>query len=269
MRKLELLKNLINNHPDAPHPIAISLKSNDCTTDSGIPHRELTNTNKDVFIEYMIPVLKKHHISPEVYEKRKAFISSFNIPNLSSCSKSLYPRNSKTQKGNFAEIFLADYLQLTTDAQLPVYKLRHNPNVDQSMKGDDVLLFDLDSTPVRIIVGEAKFRETPTKNAVIEIVNSLIGSNKLGLPALLDFVANKLFEDNNDELAKKVLECSFLFTQDKLTIDYVGLLMSDLNARNHVNKHTGNELRNLLMISLGTNNPSTIIEQTFQQVEFA
>jgi hypothetical protein len=36
----------------------------------------------------------------------------------------------------------------------------------------------------------------------------------------------------------------------KIKIDYVGLLMSDLNARNHINKHTENELRNLLMILL-------------------
>ncbi|MFQ6963494.1 MAG: Hachiman antiphage defense system protein HamA [Oscillospiraceae bacterium] len=41
------------------------------------------------------------------------------------------------------------------------YRLRYNTNPDQSMKGDDVLLFDLDSDPVRIVVGESKFRGTP------------------------------------------------------------------------------------------------------------
>jgi hypothetical protein len=36
------------------------------------------------------------------------------------------------------------------------------------MKGDDVLAFDLDSHPVRVIVGEAKFRATSTKDSVQE-----------------------------------------------------------------------------------------------------
>jgi len=51
---------------------------------------------------------------------------------------------------------LAEYLSSTTDAQLPIYRLRYNTNPDQSMKGDDVLLFDLDAEPVRIIIGESR-----------------------------------------------------------------------------------------------------------------
>ena len=44
------------------------------------------------------------------------------------------------------------------------------------MKSDDVLLFDLDAAPVRIIVGESKFRTTPDKQAVVDIVDGLVRS---------------------------------------------------------------------------------------------
>jgi len=259
------LNNIINKHPDISHPIGLSLKSSDTTTKSGVSHRELIETNQnDIFLKYMIPVLQKHQINPKNIEKRKAIIKSLNLP---FSIKSQYPKNPNTQKGNFAEIFLADYLQLTTDTQLPIYKLRYNPNTDQSMKGDDVLLFDLDSKPIRIIVGEAKFRKKPSKKAVIDIINNLICSNKLGIPASLQFVADRLFEDDNDELGKKIFELSLLFSNDKIKIDYVGLLMSDLNVRNYVNKHTKKEPHKLLMISLGMNNPVYIIEQAFKQLE--
>lgn len=51
------------------------------------------------------------------------------------------------------------------------------------MKGDDVLAFDLEADPVRIIVGEAKFRASSSKAAVKEIVEALERSQRGGLPA--------------------------------------------------------------------------------------
>jgi hypothetical protein len=53
------------------------------------------------------------------------------------------------------------------------------------MKGDDVLAFDLDSHPVRVIVGEAKFRATSTKGSVQEIVTGLVRSFKAGVNVTL------------------------------------------------------------------------------------
>ncbi len=34
-------------------------------------------------------------------------------------------------------VFLAEYIVAESEASLPVYRLRYNPNVEQSMKGDD------------------------------------------------------------------------------------------------------------------------------------
>ena len=69
-----------------------------------------------------------------------------------------FPINSTTRKGNLAEVVLAEVRGRGIRREsAEVYRLRYNPNVDQSMKGDDVLAFDLDAKPVRIIVGEARF----------------------------------------------------------------------------------------------------------------
>lgn len=135
------------------------------------------------------------------------------------------------------------------------------------MKGDDALLFDLDSNPVRIIVGEAKFRGTPSKKAIVDMINGLMRSNKAGLPVSLMFVAERLFDEGRSEMGKKVQNCAVLFATDKLKIDYVGLLMSNLNASNYVNDHTSNELHNLFMISLGFQPPEAIVQQAFTRLE--
>lgn len=261
------MDKIIKDHPTGVHPFSVSLLSIDNVTTSGVDHRELEESGQnDVLLEYMELALKKHHIEPEALKRHKALINSLRIANLPML-RSPYPQNLTTQKGNFAEIFLAEYLISTTETQLPIYRLRYNPNPDQSMKGDDVLLFDLDSDPVRIIVGESKFRGTPDKQSVIDIVDGLVRSNKAGLPVSLMFVSERLFQECKHELGKKVQECAILIATNKLHIDYVGLLMSNHNAKNSVNKHTSNDLHNLLMISLGIQNPEEIVKQAFERLE--
>lgn len=251
------------------HPFFISLDVLDEETDSNIPHKVLIeNGNNDVLINHMVPLIKNHHIEPEALIRHKELIESLRILNLPSISiHSPYPKNFTTQKGNFAEIFLAEYLTATSSVELPIYRLRYNPNPDQSMKGDDVLLFDLDTEPVRIIVGESKFRGTPDKSSVMEMIDGLIRSNREGLPISLMFVSEILIKEGKLELGKKVQNCALLFATNKLTIEYVGLLMGNQNAKNPINKHTPNVLRNLLMISLGIRNPEKVIESSFEKLE--
>lgn len=259
--------SIVNQHPDGINPFAVSLVSTDCMTTSGVAHRALEeNGHNDILLKYMEIALQKHHISQDALQRHMDLITSLKIANLP-ILRSPYPQTLTTQKGNFAEVFLAEYLSSTTDAQLPIYRLRYNTNPDQSMKGDDVLLFDLDSDPVRIIVGESKFRGVPNKQSVVDIVDGLVRSNKAGLPVSLMFVADRLFQEGKPELGQKVQGCAVLFATNKLRIDYVGLLMSNHNTKNHINKHTDNKLRHLLMISLGMQDPQTIVKHAFEGLE--
>ena len=135
------------------------------------------------------------------------------------------------------------------------------------MKGDDVLAFDFSSKRPRIIVAEAKFRETPSKQAVQEIVGALVRSYQSGLPASLQFVADRLYEASNIDLANRVMDCSLQMAKGRLDLNYVGLLLGDTNSKSKVNQHTEGTLRNLVMISLGVNNPSQLIHDCFDGIE--
>ena len=178
-----------------------------------------------------------------------------------------FPRADKTRKGNLAEVFLAEYIVAASDASLPVYRLRYNPNVEQSMKGDDILAFDFDSDPVRILVGEAKFRGTPSKASIDGIVAGLIRSHQAGLPASLQFVADRLFESGNVDLGRRVENCALLMASGRLDLQYVGLLLSNTSSKSHVDQHTKGGLRNLVMISLGIEDPNGLFDQCFGGIE--
>jgi hypothetical protein len=220
-------------------------------------------------VEQIREALIRHHASEEMRERdqrKRESLRQLGYP-VSDTETHRFPRADKTQKGNLAEVFLAEYIVAGADAELPVYRLRYNPNVEQSMKGDDVLAFDFHSKRVRILVGEAKFRGTPSKAAVEDIVSGLIRSHLAGLPASLQFVADRLFEMDNLDLGRRVANCAILMARGRLDLQYVGLLLSNTNSKACVDRHTNGDLRDLVMISLGVHDPNSLVRDCFDGIE--
>jgi hypothetical protein len=214
-------------------------------------------------------MLVRHHVSWEQRARDKRRRAAMERLGFSSEQRGMrrFPTNPSTRKGNLAEIILAEYISSAGALKLPVYRLRYNPNVDQSMKGDDVLAFDLDSVPVRLVVGETKFRTISSKTAVIEIIEGLVRSHRGGIPISLQFVADRLFDTGQDELGERVMKCAVLFALERLNIDYVGLLMSDLNAPARVKVHADGPIHRLAMISFGIESPASIVDPCYEELE--
>ncbi len=171
--------DILGDHPAECHPFGRLLSAVDGATNSGVPHRALAehDNQRKALVECVRVMLIQHHMSPEALKREKHRREAMKRQGFDAVQSRMrrFPVNPSTQKGNIAEVVLAEYLIAASDVSLPVYRLRYNPNVDQAMKGDDVLAFDLDSDPVRIIVGESKFRVTSSKAAVTEIVEGLVG----------------------------------------------------------------------------------------------
>ncbi len=251
-------------HPLPPHPCGIHLTATDQNTAYDVPHRVLQDENlqPSEFTAAMTQWIVTHHLSPEAIERDRIRCEALTRQGLVDPVQR-FPINLSTQKGNWAEILLAEYVAASCAVKVPVYRLRYNPNVDQSMKGDDVLAFDLDSNPVRVLVGEAKFRLTPSKAVVEELINALIRSHSGNIPASLQFVADRLFDSGNDELGAKVMACNGLFAQGRLQLDYVGLLVSTRGAHRHMERNANSNIRRLAVISLGLSDPEGIVTASY------
>ena len=258
---------IIGPHPHPPHPCGIHLAATDQQTAHGVPQRVLDNNSLHLaeFTAAMTQWIVTHHASPEAIERDRIRREALARQGLVDPAQR-FPTNTDTQKGNWAEIFLAEYVAALSNATLPVYRLRYNTNVDQSMKGDDVLAFDLDSNPVRVLIGEAKFRSTPSKRVVDDLVSALAKSHSGNIPASLQFVADRLFESGNNELGAKVAACNALFAQGRLQLDYVGLLVSSRAVHLHVQKNAKSGVRRLAVMSLGLENPAGIVADSYAGV---
>lgn len=255
---------IVGPHPAAPHPCGAILIAADGHSAHAIPHRTLDKdpVQRAALIAAMAQWIATHHVSPEFVTQDRIRREALARQGLVDPTRRL-PTNTSTQKGNWAEILLAEYLAASSNAQIPVYRLRYNTNVDQSMKGDDVLAFDLSSNPVRILIGEAKFRSTPSKQIVDELIDSLEKSHRGSTPASLQFVADRLCESGNPALGAKVAECNVLFAQGRLRLDYVGMLVSSTGAHAHVERNAQTSVPRLAVISLVVSDPPGLVTDSF------
>jgi hypothetical protein len=264
-------ERILGDHPSPLHPFGEILTAKNGKTDSKVPHRALSvkDGTRPAAVKHLRAMIVRHHTSPEALKRSEEHMKAMKRLGLDCEQTRLrrFPTTPTTQKGNLAEIVLAEYVVAASDLVLPVYRLRYNPNVDQSMKGDDVLAFDLDVKPARIIVGEAKFRGASSAAAVKEIVEGLLRSHKGGVPVSLQFVADRLFEDQQEDLANRVLACARLFALGELRIDYVGMLLSDTQAAARVDDATPGSLHRLAMISLGMSNPDSLVAACYKKLK--
>lgn len=262
---------ILGDHPSPPHPFGEVLTAKDGNTVNKVPHRVLTEKDgtREAAVKSLREMVIQHHASPEALQRAAHHWEAMKRLGLEAEQARLrrFPTNTTTQKGNLAEIVLAEYVMASSGVTLPIYRLRYNPNIEQSMKGDDVLAFDLDAEPVRIIVGEAKFRGASSAAAVKEIVEALVRSHKGGVPASLQFVADRLFEASQVDLAERVLNCAKLIALGELRIDYVGMLLSDIQTPERVDTSTPPSLRRLAMISLGIKDPDGLVDACYKDLE--
>jgi len=114
-----------------------------------------------------------------------------------------------TRRGNFCEVLAAEYAITQMGFDVPIRRLRYNPNPDQSMKGDDVLGFRFPQVhgSGAVLVGESKYRSGRSRSAVRSAVEKAFRSlclSERSYPASMDFVATILELEQDQERAQWV-----------------------------------------------------------------
>jgi len=256
-------RKLIGEHPNKSL-FDEWLKYEDLPATKNKIHRKLTENEgtRESAVEQIADWIIKHHIGENTIKrlKRRKIIGKYDLDEYLRLQKML-PEAEKTMRGNGAEIVLAEYLQEASPHELLLYKLRYNPNVSQSIKGDDVLLFNKESLHESIILGESKFRKTPTKAVVEEVMDEFGESMKK--PLSITFVANILGDLGEEELANELEELNILVKLDKVPVVNVGFLLSNHNTWNHVERNLHSNNPNFIFLSLGMRKPERFISECF------
>lgn len=268
-------ETIIGIHPASPDFFGVWLSHTDLPASDNKKHRALSEKagSRTQAIDQVAAWVLDHLISDfmktQMHEERLKILASHKMEKLSD-KFALLPKQDRTVKGVIPEVVLIEYLKKTTGYTPIIHKLHYNPNVDQSMKGDDCLLFDPVHIKHRVIYGESKFRSVPSKQVIQEIVDNL--QNNKRLPVSLPFVANILAKNNQADKAREVMEVLNLINEGKTPIHNAGFLFSLKSTRNSVDTYHVVEQNltttnpNLVFISLGIDNPSGFISDVMAKV---
>jgi hypothetical protein len=264
---------IIGVHPDDPDVFYKWFAATDHPPKAEICHRALTsqvNSDDVEVIEWLAEKIIQHHYSPALLARLKKKYTDLGFPKFAAQHRQI-PVADFTRKGNATEIILVEYITNCQGRNLiKTFRLRYNPNVDQSMKGDDALLVDLvtddkGEDDIKVILGEAKFRGTPS-SAVLDEIQAALGKEKI--PLSYSFLVQRLYEDPTTEDIAEHLE-NFLIEEVKAkgNLRYVGLLLSTSNTGAFVERHFTTDNPAMVIISAGIDQPAQLITNAFVRAQ--
>jgi hypothetical protein len=264
---------LIGNHPPPPDIFQRWLRCNDVAVTASKCHRSLGNlipTTDEQLIEWLAQKLIQHHYEDTRLERLKQKYREIGYPQYAEQHRKL-PRLDTTKKGNAAEIILVEYIESCQNKVLTkVFRLRYNPNVDQSMKGDDALLVDIykdekGADHIKIFLGEAKYRQTPSAAVVKEIANALDKDKK---PLSYSFLVEELLKDDESVAIGDLLD-KFIVQEVKSRSDiiYAGFLLSNQDTFRFVENNLASNNPSMVFISTGIQNSQELIDAAYGRAE--
>lgn len=271
-------ERLIGKHPTAPNMFAMWLDGEDVSIPVGKPnkkHRKLIEKeeHRDFAIQTIADFIVKHHIDVKKIERirrrKQEILRKYNLGTIEEYldTQSFFPVHEETKTGNATEIILTNYVQATSGLELLAYKLTYNPNVEQSIKGDDCLLFNRANLIEKIIVGEAKFRSTPAPQAIRDLIDNSQGAKKL--PISLPFISKHFTAIGDEPMAEAIEDLLFELRNGKIPVVNVGMLLSTKSAlrsgdaAKQVDYYLDSTNPNFVVLSLGVDSPKDIIDKAF------
>lgn len=230
-----------------------------------------TLSEKSVFDEVVMEPFAKSlidfHYSPASIKALKKRFEKLGFKEFSTyyAQSRKLPRNVNTRKGNAVEVLMTEYSLAAIDKTDLTYshRFRYNPNVDQSMKGDDMLIVDFsDEANPTIYIGEAKFRKTVDK-AVLDDVKKSLAKDKM--PLSLTFLRNCFEDVDNDKYEK--LDDMLIQELSDYDIRYIGFIVGDKNAGKYVEEKWVCDNPKHVMLVLTLDEPEEFVKQAFDKAK--
>lgn len=263
-------ENLIGKHPSPPNFFGRWLASTDHPETDRQCHRSLSpteNLSEDELINWLSGKIILHHYNDRKVQRLKNKYEKLGFAEYAEDIR-MIPNTDKVRKGNMTEIILCEYVLSSTNKPLiKTFRFRYSTNVDESMKGDDVLMVDYDNEEnnIEVYLGEAKFRQIPEPKAVRDIANSLSTDTK---PLSFTFLVDRLLEsEDTAEMGERLEEFTLETVRQQGKITYSGLLLSKEACATTVQKHLDSDNQKLVFLSLGVSDPSDLMEKVFAKTE--
>ena len=263
-------ETLVGTHPAPPDIFGRWLNNTDHPETDRQCHRSLTptgNMSEDELIDWLADKIILHHYNDSQIQRLKNKYGELGFADYAENIR-MIPNTDKVRKGNMTEIILCEYVLSSTNKPLiKTFRFRYSTNVDQSMKGDDILMVDYnkEDNDIEVYLGEAKFRQTPAPQVVRDITNALSTDTK---PLSFTFLVERLLEsDATAEIGNRLDQFVVETVRQQGKVTYSGLLLSQEACATTVQDHLDSDNQKLVFLSLGVENPTDLMNKVFAKAE--
>lgn len=238
-----------------------------------IRHLDEDTQHRNALLDECAWWLVMRHVGKETWDfiqEERQTLSAADFKDLIDTGDYL-PTDDKTRKGNLGEILLSKYLEeITGYTSYGIYRFAHSPNVNKSMHGDDVLLFNPTDVYQGVLYGESKIRAIPSNGVIDDIVNTLQGGQKL--PLSISFMTRQLRTKGETELAKEIDLMHVQLAKGRVPMRNVGMLMSKrdsqvwwLDTLTKVQQHLNSNNPNLAFMAVGIDDVQQFVDDAYQK----
>ena len=147
-------------------------------------------------------IVRDHYMSPEMWSKR---LEDLGAPETAKMLKELLPKSKRARSGDTGEILATEVAEQELGYTVPIRRLRWKDGRDAALRGDDIVGVAHDSSgKVQFLKGESKSRVTLKSSVINEAAQSLDAHMGRPSPHSILFVASRLRELGEDELATEL-----------------------------------------------------------------
>ena len=171
--------------------------------ENGYSIKLLQITNDGVAIEQLATVVPDHFASQ--YEN---ILNRLGKPKAAAYLAAKLPTSKQIKSGDLGEIIATEYINNHTDFETPIKRLRWKDHRNMSMRGDDAIAVyfpDNNEVDIAFLKVEAKSAQAMSQNTVNKARKALDGYDGRPSPHSLTFVADRLYEMEENEKADKII----------------------------------------------------------------
>lgn len=148
-------------------------------------------------------------VLPEHYVSEQRLSRAFDTLGRNGVAKLLrekLPHATKIRSGDLGEILATEYIDERTSYRAPIKRLRWKDQREMPMRGDDVIGISRhdDGESLRFLKAESKSRKSLNNHTVAEARDALDRDDGLPSGHALTFVAERLLEAGDEELADAI-----------------------------------------------------------------
>ena len=148
------------------------------------------------------------------------------------------PDSQGGRSGDIGEILAAAYINEMTKFSVPIRRLWWKDHQNMPVRGEDVIAIRVtDSGRLRFLKGEAKSRKNMSPSVISEAGEALLANDELPAPHALGFVAERLRDCGETELAHQIEEAYLLNQISVSQVSHLLFSFSENDTRNLLKKH--------------------------------